>query len=341
MFRLRAKELRAILAISAGVLLLLSVLLFLEDRRIAQLERDLREARLELGRTRLEAARSRAAPADSSSEAPDAALPAVAGSGGGLSAADILAGTRIVAHGMGAVEDVWTEGSAPLNCLEGFLERYEAGVRVFEADLRLTRDGKVVLRHDWWPSDWQEGINGAAIPTREEFLSKLIFGTYTPLSFQDLLLLLEEYPDVCVITDTKFTEPDVIFIEFESMLADARALGRLDLFDRIVIQLYSGVMRQCLDNLYPFPHRIYTLYAEGFGQTAAAFRERAAYCAEKGIEGIALWDGWWDPDYASIAREYGLSVYLHTVNDASAARILLESGADAVYTDILTPGDVA
>ena len=72
----------------------------------------------------------------------------------------------------------------------------------------------------------------------------------------------------------------------------------------------------------------------------AAFRERAAYCAEKGIEGIAIWDGWWDPAYASVAREYGLTVYVHTVNDAAAARTLLESGAGAVYTDILGPGDV-
>lgn len=124
------------------------------------------------------------------------------------------------------------------------------------------------------------------------------------------------------------------------MVADARALDRLDLFQRIAIQLYSGPMRQCLDNIYPFPHRIYTLYAEGFGQTAEAFRERAAYCAENGIQGIAMWDDWWDPAYGAIAQEYGVAVYVHTVNDASAARELLESGVDAVYTDILTPGDL-
>lgn len=339
---LRSKYLPAIFILSAGTLLLLSAWIFLENRHITQLEDMLRETRIELGRARLEAARSRepdpsaGEPPESENTVPDRAVP-----GEGLSAADILAGTRVIAHGMGAVDEIWTEGSAPLNCLEGFLERYEAGVRVFEADLRLTRDGKVVLRHDWWPADWQEGINGASVPTREEFLSKPIFGVYTPLSFRDLLLLLKEYPDVCIITDTKFTDPDVIFIEFASMLADARDLGCLGLFDRIVIQLYSGVMRQCLDNIYPFPHRIYTLYAEGFDQTAAAFRERAAYCAEKGIEGIVIWDGWWDPAYASVAREYGLTVYVHTVNDAAAARTLLESGAGAVYTDILGPGDVA
>lgn len=287
MVRLRSKYLRSILALSIGAFLVMSIWAFWEGRRAAQLEDALREVRMELGRVQLEAARNQvpvrsAALPESEYTVPDSAAP-----GSGLSAADILAGTQVIAHGMGAVEELWTEGSAPLNCLEGFLEGYEAGVRVFEADLRLTRDGKVVLRHDWWPSDWQEGINGASVPTREEFLSKPIFGVYTPLSFLDLLLLLEEYPDICIITDTKFTDPDVIFIQFQSMVADAKALDRLDLFQR-----------------------------------------------------IAMWDDWWDPAYGAIAQEYGVAVYVHTVNDASAARELLESGVDAVYTDILTPGDL-
>ena len=71
-----------------------------------------------------------------------------------LSATDILANTNLIAHGMGAVDGLNT-----LNCLEGFLTQYKAGVRVFEADLRLSRDCKVVLRDDWWPSDCQSDIN--------------------------------------------------------------------------------------------------------------------------------------------------------------------------------------
>ena len=139
---------------------------------------------------------------------------------GALSAPDILSGTTVIAHGMGAVGSLNT-----LNCLEGFLTQYEAGVRVFEADLRLTRDCQVVLRHDWWHADWQEGISWARIPTREKFVSSPILGRYTPLSFRDLLLLMEEYPDICIITDTKFTDSDVFTIQFDAMLADARELG--------------------------------------------------------------------------------------------------------------------
>ena len=256
---------------------------------------------------------------------------------GSPSATDILASTQVIAHGLGEVGGVTT-----LNCLEGFLEGYAKGVRVFEADLRLTADGRVVLRHDWWNTSWQSGIDWARIPTRDKFLSEKILDKYTPLSFRDLLQLMEVYPDICVITDTKFTESDVFTIQFDSMLADARELGLTYLFDRIAIQVYSGNMRTGLHNIYPFPHYIYTLYQdEDFTGTKDSFRERAAYCAKHGIKGIAIDQHWWNPAFASIADEYGIQLYVHTVNDAATAKKLLDAGCDAVYTDSLTPAQLS
>lgn len=257
---------------------------------------------------------------------------------GELSAPEILSGVQIIAHGMGMVD-----GLATLNCLEGFQQQYAAGVRVFEADLRLTRDCKVVLRHDWWRYNWQDGINWANIPTREKFLSEKILKKYTPLSFQDLLLLMEAYPDICIITDTKFTESDVFTIQFDSMLADARELGLTYLFDRIVIQVYSGNMRTALNNIYPFPHYIYTLYQDEtpFTGTKEELEKKAAYCAERGIEGITMNSVWWNPAFPGIAKKYGIQLYLHTVNDAAQARQYLDAGCSGVYSDSLTPSDLS
>ncbi len=254
---------------------------------------------------------------------------------GALSAVDILDSTQIIAHGMGAIGELTTP-----NCLEAFEAQYAAGIRVFEVDLRLTRDGEVVLRHDWWHADWQRGISWANIPTRDKFVSEPILGQYTPLSFRDLLLLMEEYPDICIITDTKFTDSDVFFIQFDAMMRDARELGLTYLFDRIVIQIYSSNMLSALNNIYRFPHYSYTLYAEGFSRTDAAFREKAAFCAKWGIEGITMWDSWWKPSFAAIAQEYGIKVYTHTVNDQGQARAFLEEGVSGIYTDSLTPGDL-
>ena len=254
---------------------------------------------------------------------------------GALSAEDILSGAQVIAHGMGAVE-----GVATLNCLEGFQQQYERGVRVFEADLRLTSDLQVVLRHDW-RSGWQAGISETAIPSLEAFCNRPLLEQYTPLSFRDLLLLMEEYPDVCIITDTKFTDAEIVTLQFKAMLSDAEELGLSYLFDRMVIQVYSQLMYTVVDSLQHFPHCLYTLYAEGFGRTEAAFREIAAFCDENGILGVTMWDYWWDPSYAPIAGEYGIRAFAHTVNDPEEARSLLDSGISAVYTDTLAPGVLA
>ncbi len=254
---------------------------------------------------------------------------------GALSAEDILSGAQVIAHGMGAVE-----GVATLNCLEGFQQQYERGVRVFEADLRLTSDLQVVLRHDW-RSGWQAGISETAIPSLEAFCNRPLLEQYTPLSFRDLLLLMEEYPDVCIITDTKFTDAEIVTLQFKAMLSDAEELGLSYLFDRMVIQVYSQLMYTVVDSLHHFPHYLYTLYAEGFGRTEAAFREIAAFCDENGILGVTMWDYWWDPSYAPIAGEYGIRAFAHTVNDPEEARSLLDSGISAVYTDTLAPGVLA
>lgn len=233
---------------------------------------------------------------------------------GELSGPEILANTQVIAHGMGEID-----GIEILNCLEGFEAMYEAGVRVFEVDLRLTRDAKVVLRHDW-RSGWQPGVNEAIIPTLEDFLSMKLLDKYTPLSFRDLLLLMEEYPDICIITDTKFTEADVFLVEFDAMVADAKDLGLSYLFDRMIFQIYNKNMFTTLYTEYGFTHYIYTLYNEGFQQTAAAFRDKAIFCSQHGIGGITMWDYWWKPSYAAIAEEYGVHVYVHTVNNVEKSK---------------------
>ena len=248
-----------------------------------------------------------------------------------LTAPEILNRSSIIAHGMGAIMD-----TKILNCMEGFREQYDKGVRVFEVDLRLTADQRVVLRHDW-RAGWQEGISETAIPTLEEFRSKPLLEQYTPLSFQDLLLLMEEYPDICIVTDTKFIDAEVVTLQFEAMLQDARELGLSYLFNRIAIQVYNPLMFRVVDNIYPFPWYIYTLYMVGFAQTEEDFREKADFCTENGIMAITMGASLWSAEYAPLAEQYGLRIYTHTVNDPEQARALLASGVAGVYTDILTP----
>lgn len=253
---------------------------------------------------------------------------------GERNATEILATNPVVAHAFGAVDGV--EG---LNCLEGFKAAYDNGIRVFEADLRMTSDGFVVLRHDWI-GNLQDGVDQTHIPTLDEFLAKPILDEYTPLSFHDLLLLMAQYPDICVITDTKFTDAEPVTEQFRAMLDEARKLGMSYLFGRMVIQVYSPEHFMVVDGLYHFPHYIYTLYQEEFGESEDAFRRKAVFCEESGIMGIALWQEWWDEDYFPIADWRHIKVFVHTVNSPAAARRLLRGGVTGIYSDTLTPADL-
>ena len=255
---------------------------------------------------------------------------------GELSAPEILASQRIIAHGLGAVDE-----QATLNCLECFEESYAAGIRVFEVDLRMTRDGSVVLRHDW-RGGLQEGVSETSLPTLEEFLAKPVSGQYTPLSFRDLLHLMEQHPDVCVITDTKFIDTEEVTLQFSAILDDAYEEGLSYLFDRMIIQVYTPLMFSIVDHLHHFPHYIFTLYNSDFNGTEDSFRQQAIFCQENGIMGITMSDYWWakgHPDYYPIANWRGIRLFLHTVNDADAARAYFDSGISGVYSDSLLPAD--
>lgn len=312
----RLRTLSVLLAVLLVLSAVCSVFLLLELRRT---KRDLENAR--------STGQELQQPQDSVG-VPEAAKPE-----GERDAAEILGEHEVICHALGELE-----GKKTLNCLEGFLENYAAGVRVFEVDLRLTSDDQVVLRHDW-KAGLQEGISGKYIPTLEEFLSTPILGKYTPLSFRDLLKLMQTHPDVCIITDTKFTDEELIHKQFRAMVRDAQALGLSYLFDRMEVQVYSERHFVIVNSIHPFRHYIYTLYQDSFEGTEKDFRKRAAFAAENGIEAITIKVKEWNPEWISAADAYGIKVYVHTVNDPDQASRLLAQGVSAIYTDSLLPRD--
>lgn len=259
---------------------------------------------------------------------PESSLPE-----GEKDASEILADNLIISHALGAMD-----GQDYLNCLEGFTENFEKGIRVFEADFRMTSDDRVVLRHDW-RSGFQEGISETHIPTLEEFISKPILGKYTPLSFADLLKLMEKYPDVCIVTDTKFLDEETVHKQFKAMLKEAKELGLTYLFDRMEIQIYSQLHFRIVDSIHHFKNYIYTFYQDKFNGKEEGFRERAEFASQNGIKGVTMNVSVWNKEWISIAEEYGVNVYLHTVNDPEEANELIENGVSAVYTDTLLPSD--
>ena len=114
----------------------------------------------------------------------------------------------VICHALGRTQ----EGDTLTNSLEAFQYNYKRGQRVFEADVQITSDGKMVLRHDWVSGLGQEEAFGwteedSWAVTAEEFLSSPIYGKYTPLSLEDWFAIMREYPDIWFVTDTKYSSP--------------------------------------------------------------------------------------------------------------------------------------
>ena len=82
-------------------------------------------------------------------------------------------------------------------------------MHLMEIDIILTRDNHLVLAHAF--RDFR------FTPTLAEFKKSRASGNTTRMSFQDLIIFMENNKDLYVITDTKYDDIYTISREFEKM----------------------------------------------------------------------------------------------------------------------------
>lgn len=238
-----------------------------------------------------------------------------------------------VGHSFGLVD-----GSGYTGSLEAFQENYALGQRTFEVDLALTSDNKVVLKHDWnYPQ--QEGISEDNIPTEEEFLEKKLNGKFTPMSFEQLCDFMMEYPDIWIVTDSKYTDEETIRQQFDALLATIDAKGAEQLLGRMVIQIYNEDMYRQLSQYGRFQSYIFTMYQRWTGDIED-FREVSRFCVNNGIDAMAISENLYNEEIQEAADRYGMNLYLHTVNEIKDAKKYVRSGICGVYTDTIMPGEM-
>lgn len=239
-------------------------------------------------------------------------------------------GALTIAHAGGIIDEY-----SYSNCRDAVLLNYDKGQRVFELDFAVTSDNKLVCKHDW---DYviQEGGVPGEVWDEQRFMSTPIFKEYTPLSFESLCALMEEYPDIRIVTDTKDEEAQAVRRDFEIMVNTARECGKESVLDRIIVQIYNEEMYDTIYQVYPFKSWIYTLY-KFFGGDAETFRECVRFCYENNINGITTWNYFVTPELIEIAKEYGISYYAHTENDVENAKSMIGQGLTGIYTDSITP----
>ncbi len=240
-----------------------------------------------------------------------------------------------IAHALGGIGD-----KSYLNSRESFLASYQMGCRLFEVDLTRTSDGVWVCRHSWKQSLGQWEGNEAKVLSAEEFLSSPIYGKYTPMTFEDLMLLLKDHPDAFVMLDSKqysVRNYQKTLEDYVDYLDMAREIGAEDAIDQLIPEIYNQTMFAGTALLYQFPSYIYSLWKE---YSKEELMEIAEFCQEKGIGAATVYYKYWSEDVQKIFDKKKIKLYVYTVNDLDAAKKYMEKGAAGICSDYLLDADL-
>lgn len=235
-----------------------------------------------------------------------------------------------IAHALGGIGD-----KTYLNSRESFLASYQMGCRLFEVDLTKTSDGVWVCRHSWnqplgqWDGDKKQVLSS------EEFLSRPLYGKYTPMTLEDLLILLKDYPDAFVMLDSKqysVRNYQRTIEDYADYLEIAQNAGVSEVAGQLIPEIYNQVMFSGTALLYEFPAYIYSLWQE---YSLEEIQDIASFCEERGILAATVSREYWSQEIQDIFDEKGIRVYIYTVNDPEEASYYREEGAAGVCSDSL------
>ena len=239
--------------------------------------------------------------------------------------------TPVFAHAMGTVA-----GRADTNCLDAFLENYAAGQRVFEVDLQLTSDGHLVARHDWEQNAYDNTEQEfAGVMDWETFMHTPICFFYTPVDIDTLVSLMQEYPDVCFVTDGKDTDEDTVRAQIREIARAIDEAGDPSLWDQVIVQIYHEDMYGWVAEEAPVTNWIFTLYK----LRSPNYDEIGAFCQEHDIPVVAMSYERLNEESSGTLHSYGRLVYVHTVNRLSSA-VRMSPAADGFYSDCITPSQL-
>ncbi len=242
-------------------------------------------------------------------------------------------GNPLIAHALGEAD-----GKIELNSKEAFIQSWGRGYGVMEADFMYTTDGVLVVRHDfdsdgsYYRLEQEIPAEGLVMNSKTYYDSKIVY-EQTPMVAQDLIMLMAEYPDVYILTDTKSTDVALTKKMFTEIVNICKETDNLDVLDRLVPQIYTDAMFDAINDIYEFPEYVYTLYLNYYPD----YPEIAAFCNTKGINAVALGIERVTTETTDIFHDKGIKVYAHTINRYLYAQDVFDKGADGIYTDKIYP----
>jgi glycerophosphoryl diester phosphodiesterase len=231
---------------------------------------------------------------------------------------------------------------APENTLEAFRLAVEAGAGGLELDVRMTRDGEVVVIHDATVDRVTDGSGAVAGMTLDEVRRFDAGYSFSPdggrtfpyrgraVRIPTLAEVYEEFPDIYVNADIKEAQPEAEEAVL-SVIKDAAAEGRT-----LVASTDHAVLRR------------FRKVSGGHISTGASRREIAAFYVLSRLHLEALVSPAYEalqvpvehrgiklvtPRFVRAAHSRGVRVDVWTINDVAEMNQLLDLGVDVIMTD--------
>ena len=235
---------------------------------------------------------------------------------------------NLIAHALGA-----RHGSIHTNSKEAFIESYLNGFRVFEVDLFLTSDERLVAIHE---NRILRQITNEREVTSDFILNHQFFKEkgITPLSFEDIAQLMIEHPDIFLITDTKAIDKETVQKQFLYIYETANRKNP-EILNRIIPQIYHESMLMYIEEIYSFKEYIWTLY-----QTPLISDDAIISFLERNQKITVLTTPYNSPrltrEFVSRLNELNVLVYIHTVNNINQVHYFFEMGVWGFFSNFIT-----
>ena len=236
--------------------------------------------------------------------------------------------SRFIAHGGGFVDGFYTT-----NSVEAIRQSIADGFTLIELDMCFSRDDRIIMLHDWDRTVVHYfGAPFARRPSEREFEQLLVHGRFQTLTFNRLTKILDEAPDIRIITDVKSDNIKVLTMIVEQFP---------DYVERMIVQIYSYEEYDIVREL-GFEDIILTLYA----MPEIDYDELIQFIKDSDLFAVAVGTthdhAFGDREFGSLMQKLvddGVLVYFHPVGDFETAIDVMERGAHGIFASRVTPAD--
>ncbi|MBQ3136542.1 MAG: glycerophosphodiester phosphodiesterase [Clostridia bacterium] len=225
---------------------------------------------------------------------------------------------------------------APQNTLHAFKKAVEIGTDGFETDVHITKDGEVVLCHNYTIDETSTGKGNIADKTLAE-LKSYDFGSYFSKKFQGTELpTLDEF-----LSFVETTDISVLNIEIKSPKENETAIVRKTieatknhgLFDRLLISSFDPKLLIEAKEIDP-KCKTGFLYAPNHLITLTMFWRPVEFAKSIGADALHPQFLFVDKNYVKKAHEAGIMVNPWTVDDPIFIDKMLQAEVDGIITDL-------